>query len=662
MASIFLSYARDDRAFAEALARVLEGAGHSVWWDRRIDGGSEFAGEIEAELDKSDVVVVAWSRDSIKSRWVRDEAAVGGDRGILVPVTIDGSMPPIGFRQFHTLDLTDWRGGKRDERTAELLHSVERRVKGKSKAAPAAEPEPARRFTLPRRKSVWTIAAALVVSIAIAAIVVFQTARTEPDGVMKPTIGLLPFTTASPDAELRQLGSQARESLAHTFSQSGVPVRLLNGPTEKGLGSVDFFIAGDLSRSGDKIIATVRLNEANDGVTVFSDRFEVPRDEARDLPERIGAQMAGNLAWREPLAILDRRKPLNSALLAELLRNHDFTEFIGDQLKAYQDSKRIAAKAPNVRAAQTAFAFNTAFVLGSLPRGEREEAVAQARRAMERAIVLDPDFGDTRGAWCYLHSETRMAECEGWLLAGKRADPDAPFLNTFLNHLLRAVGRFDEALDVARLSHSHDIYVPTKIAWVLRMLEQAGDNDEARELYDRAVRWWPDYRRMFFWNRFAGLLARGDFEGIQRLEEEAKGLPAGFQHSQRLVTAIKAKSPAGVSQACEGSEDLRLSLSCMIAFAMVDDQDSAYAIADTLYPRRVAQTPAETERIWLDDPDGAGGLEFITSPAAAPMRRDPRYLALAERTGLLAYWRSARLPDFCRKEPEPICRQIEEAS
>jgi adenylate cyclase len=71
MAETFLSYAREDRAFAELLAQLLEGAGHSLWWDRRIDGGDEFSTEIEAELDRSEVVLVAWSKDSIKSRWVR---------------------------------------------------------------------------------------------------------------------------------------------------------------------------------------------------------------------------------------------------------------------------------------------------------------------------------------------------------------------------------------------------------------------------------------------------------------------------------------------------------------------------------------------------------------------------------------------------------------
>ena len=100
----------------------------------------------------------------------------------------------------------------------------------------------------------------------------------------------------------------------------------------------------------------------------------------------------------------------------------------------------------------------------------------------------------------------------------------------------------------------------------------------------------------------------------------------------------------------------------MLVLSSLGDQDSAFAVADKLYPRRVGRTPAETERIWLNEPDGAGPLEFITSPAAAPMRRDPRYLQLAQRVGLLAYWRSGRLPDFCRKQPESICAQLRKRS
>lgn len=133
MGTIFLSYSRDDHQSADALARVLERAQHEVWWDRRIDSGEEFSTKIEAALDKSDIVLVAWSVHSSKSAWVRDEAATGRDEGKLVAVTIDGSRPPIGFRQYQTLDLTSWSGGARDRRTAELLQSVERRLKANGK-------------------------------------------------------------------------------------------------------------------------------------------------------------------------------------------------------------------------------------------------------------------------------------------------------------------------------------------------------------------------------------------------------------------------------------------------------------------------------------------------------------------------------------------------
>jgi hypothetical protein len=40
------------------------------------------------------------------------------------------------------------------------------------------------------------------------------------------------------------------------------------------------------------------------------------------------------------------------------------------------------------------------------------------------------------------------------------------------------------------------------------------------------------------------------------------------------------------------------------------------------------------------------------------MRQDPRFLDLARRIGLLAYWQSGRAPDFCNKRREPICATL----
>ena len=344
--------------------------------------------------------------------------------------------------------------------------------------------------------------------------------------------------------------------------------------------------------------------------------------------------------------------------MAELLQGADFSSDL-DELQGYQIAKRIAAKAPDLQVAQINVAFSTAFALSQLPREERREAVAEARRAADRAIALGPHFGDTYATWCLLHSETRLAECEDRLRDGKRTDPDAPFLNTFLSHLMRGVGRFDESMERARLSHTHDVYLPTKIAWMLKTLEYAGESDEARKLYQQGARWWPEYKGMFFRNRINGLIQRGDFDALPRLEHDvgATSLQPDYENSTALVAALKSKSIAAARQACPDGDIYFLNVRCMLALASLGDQDGAYAIAGKLYPRRLGRTPAETERIWLDEPD-APPLEFVTSPAAAPMRRDPRYLQLAQRTGLLDYWRSGRIPDFCRKQPEPICSQL----
>lgn len=657
MASIFLSYAREDRGVAETLARILEAAGHRVWWDRHIDSGEEFAAEIESQLDASDVVVVAWSKASLKSRWVRDEAAVGGDRGILIPVTIDGSRPPMGFRQFHTLDLTDWKGAKRDRRTDELLHSIERRAEGKRTGRPADQPKASRGFAMPAGGSLWVLAAALILVAGAAAYFMF--ARERPSGGAQPkaAIAILPFTQASPDPELRQLAAQARDSLAHSLSQSGMPVRLLDTPSERDRSASDFIVSAEVGRNAGKVIATVRLDEASHGYTVFSKRFEADRAEVGELPDRIGAQMAGTFAWAAPLLVLEKRRGSDPAIMADLFNSLDFTNAFGTA-RAYQAIQRAAARAPESPFAQVSLAFSTAFALHEVPREEREQAVANARRAGEKALKLAPDFGDSFGTWCFLHSETRKTECEDRLRAGKRVDADAPFLNTFLGDLLRSVGRFDESAEVISLSLSRDPYVPTKIGYMLRALEYEGNHASARELQAKALRWWPEFRGDFQWNRLLGRIARGNLEEVVQLEQEEKLALDGYTPSGALAAAVASGSPTGVARACAGAGDASFKVRCMLASAKVGDLDRAFAIAQDLYPPRVGRTPAETERIWLDDPFVTAPVEYLVSPAAAPMRRDPRFLELAKRLGLLDYWRSGRLPDFCRKEREPICDRL----
>ena len=139
MADIFFSYKREDRAGVEPLVRMLEAEGFSVWWDPAIVPGERFAKVIRNALDDASCVVVGWSVHSIESDWVQDEAATGRDRGMLVPVSLDGAAPPLGFRQLQTQSLKGWSGDRSDPRIASLIAGV-RRLVGDPPATPQTPP------------------------------------------------------------------------------------------------------------------------------------------------------------------------------------------------------------------------------------------------------------------------------------------------------------------------------------------------------------------------------------------------------------------------------------------------------------------------------------------------------------------------------------------
>ncbi len=110
MSDIFISYASGDRDKAKSLASALQNAGFSVWWDQRIDPGANFSDDIQRELTAATAIIVIWTEESVNSNWVKDEASFGQKKGTLVPLQFDATDPPLGFRQFQTIDFRQWDG------------------------------------------------------------------------------------------------------------------------------------------------------------------------------------------------------------------------------------------------------------------------------------------------------------------------------------------------------------------------------------------------------------------------------------------------------------------------------------------------------------------------------------------------------------------------
>ena len=145
MNDVFISYKREDKEYARAVAEALTARGLHVWWDVDLLPGDRFADEIQSVIAQSEMTVVLWSERSVLSTWVRAEARVAMEASQLLPVRLDGAAIPLPFNDLHTLDLTAWDGTVGADDLAPLVTAVTKRL-GVPEAAPAQAPEAQRRL------------------------------------------------------------------------------------------------------------------------------------------------------------------------------------------------------------------------------------------------------------------------------------------------------------------------------------------------------------------------------------------------------------------------------------------------------------------------------------------------------------------------------------
>lgn len=149
MADIFLSYTREDKARAAAVASSLAEMGWSVFWDQRIPAGKSWDDIVEREIGRSKCVVVLWSATSVTRHWVKTEARVALQRNTLVPAILDQVQPPLEFRYIAAAQLQSWAGELNHPEFSVLTDGIAQHVlpqhqsaQDESNASPAASAEP----------------------------------------------------------------------------------------------------------------------------------------------------------------------------------------------------------------------------------------------------------------------------------------------------------------------------------------------------------------------------------------------------------------------------------------------------------------------------------------------------------------------------------------
>jgi len=124
MSDIFISYNNKDKEKAKLFATLFGQQGWSVFWDKNIPPGKTFDEYIGEQLDAAKCVIVLWSKTSVSSDWVKEEAQRGAARKVLVPIFIEQVAPPLGFGRIEAAELFNWDGDTAEVEFQNLLQAI----------------------------------------------------------------------------------------------------------------------------------------------------------------------------------------------------------------------------------------------------------------------------------------------------------------------------------------------------------------------------------------------------------------------------------------------------------------------------------------------------------------------------------------------------------
>ena len=399
---MFISYARADRPRVAGLVDALATAGCEIWWDAMIESGAGFARLIEEKLEAAHAVIVVWSATSVASDWVRDEAAHARDRGRLVPVSLDGTQPPLGFRQYHCVDLSTWRGRPEADEIATLAAGIAKVTGAPLKARPAAaNPRPVSRRTVIVAGSVGTVAVAAG----------FAALLWPGAAAVANSVAVLPFANLSGDAGQTYfsdgLSEEIRASLARNAALKVAAPTSANqfrdrSSDAKTIGAklgVAYLLEGSVRRSGDVVRIAAELVETANGFSKWSQSFERKLTDIFAIQSEIATVVANALAdhvgGAAPSGGTRNVAAYDSFLRGQALYNADIDE-ASDKAALAQFEKAIAAD-PDYAAAHAARSRVLATIASGYDEAARMRALyEEAIRAARRAVALAPDLAETQ--------------------------------------------------------------------------------------------------------------------------------------------------------------------------------------------------------------------------------------------------------------------------
>ena len=423
MARIFLSYAREDGDCAKQLAELLARTGHEVWWDKHIQGGSRFSSEIDRALKEAEAVIVLWSPASVQSAWVQDEAAEGRDTERLVPVSLAGCRPPLGFRQFHTVDLDQWNGSGQPAHLDELLGAIAKT------AGSGVESRPEKAADDQAKRGI--------------------------------SICVLPFVNMSGDPEQEYFSDGITEDIITDLSKVSALLVIARNTAFTFKGKVmdvkdvaraldvSHVLEGSVRKAGDRVRITAQLIDAATGGHAWADRYDRDLTDIFAIQDEISKAIVAALRLKllpeEKKAIETRGTASVDAYNLYLMARQQWTDLgIGD-IRRQEMIVRICNQAISIDPN-----YAQAWALMALAQSQMRfwhGIDVDPQPAAERALAINPQLAEAHCVLAHLLEEDgRPDEATAAIETAVRLGPESWEVNREAARLIFRQGRIADSI------------------------------------------------------------------------------------------------------------------------------------------------------------------------------------------------------------------------
>lgn len=635
MAKLFLSYSRRDESRARRFTEWLEREGHDVWRDEDdIGGGASFSAEIETALKDCDAVLVLWSVDSVQSAWVRDEAGFGRDAGKLIPFSLDGTEPPIGFRQFQAIVFARWKG-RGEPPAADRIRSAIARLSGHPQTHPAQKRETSSRW----RAVVFggpLLAGGVLILAAAAAVAIFLWHHSSANGQI--AIAVLPSPQSSDRAMAADYANVAAADMAAFLPRKFDRATVISPADSAGKTSgYRMLISADSHGAGAN--ATLTLSDEDGQTTLWSKNWSVDDASAADLKAQVSAA-----ASRAALCLTDARggsSRLSQPALGLYLSGCTDVEDTKLSNESFEGIfERVTKLAPDFGPAWDYLALSRSWIAESLQDSSPaaySAAVQSARQSIAIARRRNPNSGISYDAEYHLISKDSFRGLQV-LARGAQIDPDDGRIQMHLSEEFLSVGRMSDSVQAAQRAIELEPSSPYTRAQYILALVYSGEFSKAKADIAEARKKWPNDQQIDF-AEFSFQYRYGDPRvALQLMPRIGDFTDAEMAPNRNFIAARLDPTPAKI-------DDAIAALNARSGNSQPQRNKILFALADFGRVDQAYQL--------MEDPKFQPFIEMdaLFRPDFASVRADPRFMQIAARLGLVRYWRQTGYwPDFCTSE------------